>query len=187
MTKFLRVVVLAGIPVLAASASDPSVLVKDTTTLRFITGPTNADTVLRSFLRTKGPTLITTGMPNWDNLKIMPPFPRYQLARTAVWDGDSLNKATRDGYLYRVLQNDRECITAIIYKISGSDDANPENILLEFGKVDPLTSVLDRYTDSLATLSELEQVRGGLYETRLLLLPPRSSLEQFRSYYPLLA
>ena len=187
MTKFLRVVVLAGIPVLAASASDPSVLVKDTTTLRFITGPTNADTVLRSFLRTKCPTLITTGMPNWDNLKIMPPFPRYQLARTAVWDGDSLNKATRDGYLYRVLQNDRECITAIIYKISGSDDANPENILLEFGKVDPLTSVLDRYTDSLATLSELEQVRGGLYETRLLLLPPRSSLEQFRSYYPLLA
>ena len=156
----------AGSP---AVVSNPMASTNAPSPLHFDPGPTGGETAIRSFLRQNSRQL-RFGSADTDNLTIQPPLPVYRLPAKNAVVTTGLEAATRDGFLFPVLQGDKEVVDVFVHK-TGTGTANTRNI---FGEWFPENGP-GQINNALKEVSAMEQVKAGSYEARLAVFPyPRN-------------
>ena len=137
--------------------------------LHFDPGPIGGETAVRDFLN-KYAGQPTFGSLDADSLTIQPPLPVYRLPAKNRVVTAGLEAATRDGYLFPVLQGDKEMVDVYVHK-TGTGAVNTRNVYgAWFHENSP-----GHINTALKTASALEQVKAGSYEARLAVFPyPRN-------------
>jgi hypothetical protein len=148
-----------------AFAAEPMASTNTTLPLHFDPGPTDGEAAVRDFLN-KYAGQLSSGPADTNNLTIQPPMPMYRLPAKNMVITAGLGAAKRDGYLYPVLQGDKEMVDVYVHK-TGTGTANTRNI---YGEWFPATGP-GHINNALKAVAALEQVKAGSYEARLAVFP----------------
>src|ERR1035441_10288492 len=110
---------------------NPMAFTNTASPLHFDPGPVGGDKAVRDFLG-KNSRQLRFGSTDTDNLTIQPPLPMYRLRARNTIVTAGLEAPTRDGFLYPVLQGDKEVVDVYVHKNATGGTANTRNIYGEW-------------------------------------------------------